>query len=253
MTWDCTELEGRLSEYLDSRLAPAELSAADAHARGCARCAEWFDARRAALWLQKVEKLETPPGLETRILALTVAPRPKPSFWAVPAVNWRQALTMRFALGASSAMLSLVLVLSFFGVSLSEVRLADLHPMNLYRAGNRQAHQSYAWGVRFANDLRVVYEIRSRLEEMQEPVDAPAAEPEGSPQGQPPAGQTPQQQKLQEQNQRRQNPSSQGVRQPRTQPLLSGSPRGSDPDSTWGRGQHWLMAAQLPGGWGAKR
>jgi len=229
MTWTCSELEGRLTEYLDSRLAPAELTAADAHARGCARCAEWFDARRAALWLQKVEKLETPPGLETRILALTVAPRPQPSFWAVPAVNWRQALTMRFALGLSSGMLSLLLVLNFFGVSLSEVRLADLHPVNLYRASNRQAYQSYAWGVRFVNDLRVVYEIRSRLEEMQEPVEPPAAAPQGAPQSQPPAGPTPQQKKQTEQNQRRQNPSSQGVR------------------------QYWLMAAQLPGGWGAKR
>ena len=225
MTWDCTQLEERLTEYLDSRLAPAELTAADAHARGCARCAEWFDARRAALWLQKVEKLETPPGLETRILALTTAPRPKPSFWAVPGVNWRQALTMRFALGASSAMLSLLLVLNFFGVSLSQVRLADLHPVNLYHAGNRQAYQSYAWSVRFVNDLRVVYEIRSRLEEMQEPVETP----EAAPQSQPPAGQTPEQKKQTDQNQRRQNPSTQGVR------------------------QYWLMAAQLAGGWGAKR
>jgi len=225
MTWDCTQLEARLTEYLDSRLAPAELTAADAHARGCTRCAEWFDARRAALWLQKVEKLETPPGLETRILALTTAPRPKPSFWAVPAVNWRQALTLRFALGTSSAMLSLLLVLNFFGVSLSQVRLADLHPANLYRAADRQAYQSYAWGVRFVNDLRVVYEIRSRLEEMQEPVETP----EPAPQGQPPAGQTPpQQQKQTDQNQRRENPSTQGVR------------------------QYWLMAAHL-GGWGANR
>ncbi|MGH9813131.1 MAG: hypothetical protein ACRD4T_08350, partial [Candidatus Acidiferrales bacterium] len=157
--------------------------------------------------------------------ALTTAPRPKPSFWAVPGVNWRQALTLRFALGASSAMLSLLLVLNFFGVSLGEVRLADLHPANLYRASNRQAYQSYAWGVRFVNDLRVVYEIRSRLEEMQEPVETP----EAAPQSQPPAGQTPEQKKQTDQNQRRQNPSTQGVR------------------------QYWLMAAQLAGGWGANR
>ncbi|MGH9788664.1 MAG: zf-HC2 domain-containing protein [Candidatus Acidiferrales bacterium] len=253
MTWDCTQLEGRLTDYLDSRLAPAEMTAADAHARGCARCAEWFDARRAALWLQKVEKLETPPGLETRILALTTAPRPKPSLWAVPAVNWRQALTLRFGLGLSSAVLSLLLVLNFFGISLSEVRLADLHPVNLYRSANRQAYQSYAWGVRFVNDLRVVYEIRSRLEEMQEPADTPAAAPERAPQSPPPAGQTPQQKKQTDQNLRRQNPSTQGVRQPRTQPLLSGSPRVSDPDNAWVRGQYWLLATQLPGGWGAKR
>jgi hypothetical protein len=226
MTWDCAQLDERLSDYLDSRLPPAELAAADAHARGCARCAEWFNARRAALWLQKVEKLETPPGLETRILALTVAPQPKPDFWSMPAVDWRQVLTLRFALGASSAMLSLLLVLNFFGVSLSEVRPADLHPMNLYRAADRQAYQSYAWGVRFVNDLRVVYEIRSRLEEMQEPADS-TAEPEEAPPPQPPAGQNPQQKKQQEQNQRRQSPSTQGVR------------------------QYWLMATQL-GGWGAK-
>jgi hypothetical protein len=72
----------------------------------------------------------------------------------------------------------------------------------------------------------VVYEIRSRLEEMQEPADS-TAEPEEAPPPQPPAGQNPQQKKQQEQNQRRQSPSTQGVR------------------------QYWLMATQL-GGWGAK-
>jgi len=182
MNWDCLQLEERLQDYLEGGLAAAEQAAAEAHIRTCARCAEWAEARHATRWLRQLQPVETPPGLETRILALTVAPPPQESFWAVLELGWRMLLQPRFALGLAAALFSLALVLNAMNVSTADVRVADLNPVNLYRAVNRQAQQGYARGVRFVNDLWLVYEIRSRLEEMApESEPPPASSPSGNP------------------------------------------------------------------------
>lgn len=217
MNWNCAQLEERLSEYLDSQLAREELAAAEAHARSCPRCVEWLDARHATLWLHQVEHLESPPGLETRILALTVAPPARVTFWESLQSAWRLALTPRFALGMSTGVLALLLALNLAGVSLRDIRAADLSPGNLYRSANRKAFQTYAWGVRYVNDLRVVYEIRSRLEEMQ----PEAAEPPPAPRKSAPANPDPK--KKDEGNKK--DPSSRGAR------------------------QLWMLASQTPGAW----
>ena len=42
-------------------------------------------------------------------------------------------------------------------------KLADLRPANVYRNADRQVHLVYARSVKYVSDLRVVYEIQSRL------------------------------------------------------------------------------------------
>ena len=177
MSWDCAQLERRLEDFLEGRLAAAELAEAEAHTRACPRCADWSGARTAALWLHRLEPVETPPGLETRILALTLAPPPQESFWAVFDRGWRALMQPRFGLGLAAATFSLLLVMNTFNISLRDVTLADLNPANIYRSAERQSQLSYARAVRFVNDLRLVYEIRSRLEELapqREPAPTPA-------------------------------------------------------------------------------
>lgn len=177
MSWTCTQLDARLDDYLEGRLPAADLAAAETHARACPRCAEWADARRAALWLHALETLETPPGLETRILALTLAPPPKESFWTVLDRGWRAMMQPRYALSLGAALFSLALTLNALNVSLRDIQLADLNPANVYRSIERNTQLSYGRAVRFVNDLRLVYEIRSRVEELapqQQPPTAPA-------------------------------------------------------------------------------
>lgn len=189
MNWDCAQLEERLSDYLEGRLRAAELAGADAHVRACPRCAEWLEARQAILWLRQLEPLESPPGLETRILALTGAPPPEESFWSVLDLGWRSLWQPRVALGLSAAVLSLTLVLNAFDVSLRDLRGEDLKPGNLYRTLDRRAHLTYARGTRFVNDLRLVYEIRSRLGEPEPEAEPPASAPPASPDSSAPKGQ----------------------------------------------------------------
>lgn len=180
MNWDCAQLEERLSEFLEGRLSAAELAEAEAHARACPRCAEWLEARQATLWLRQLEPLESPPGLETRILALTLAPPPEESLWATAEAGLRSLWQPRVALGLAAAVLSLTLVLNALEVSLLDLRAEDLKPGNLYRSADRHAHLTYARGARFVNDLRLVYEIRSRLGETEPEAEPPAAAPTGN-------------------------------------------------------------------------
>jgi hypothetical protein len=182
MSWDCAQLERRLDDFLEGRLAAADHAQAEAHARACPRCAEWADARHAALWLRQLEFVETPPGLESRILALTLAPPPQESFWAMLEGGWRALMQPRFALGLAAATFSLLLVMNAFGLSPRDLTLADLNPANIYRGMERQTQLSYARAVRFVSDLRLVYEIRSRLEEFAPQVAPPEKPaPSGNP------------------------------------------------------------------------
>jgi hypothetical protein len=185
MTWTCAQLEDRAADFLDGRLAAADADAAEAHARGCPRCAEWLDARRAVAWLRALEPLESPPGLETRILTATLAPAPVPAWrdWALWQRAWTLFLQPRVALATAAAVISFTLTLNALGVSPS---VADLYPANAYRALDRRAHLGYARVVRFVNDLRVVYEIRSRLDELQ-PEEAPPPPPPSAKPTTPPA------------------------------------------------------------------
>ena len=177
MNWDCAQLDQRLGDFLEGRLRGEERTALEAHAHACQRCAEWVDARLATSWLRTLKPLETPPGLETRILAQTLAPPPQESFWAVLEAGWRALAQPRFSFSLAAALLSVALVLNALDVSITDIRAADLNPANIYRSVNRNAHLAYAGGVRFVNDLWVVYEIRSRLEELAPEIEEPPASP----------------------------------------------------------------------------
>jgi hypothetical protein len=182
MSWTCAQFDARLDDYLEGRLSAEEAAGAQAHVDACARCAEWADGRLAALWLREVEPTEVPPGLERRILAQTLAPAPEESFWSMLELGWRALLQPRMAMGLAAALISFGLVLNTLSVSPGDISVADLNPVNIYRSINRQAQLTYASGMRFVNDLRLVYEIRSRLEEMgEEPGESPAEGPDETP------------------------------------------------------------------------
>ena len=60
-------------------------------------------------------------------------------------------------------MATLIILLGTSGISLRKPKLADLHPVNVYRNADRRLHLAYASSVKYVSDLRVVYEIQSRL------------------------------------------------------------------------------------------
>ncbi|MFQ5816683.1 MAG: zf-HC2 domain-containing protein [Terriglobia bacterium] len=176
MNWHCAQTEARLSDYLEHTLTPAEQEAADAHVRACAHCAEWLDARQAVAWLRQLTPLPVPLGLETRILAHTTGLAPRVSFWEVLAGGWHTLAQPRVALSVAAALFSVSLVLQTLDLNLRELSASDFRPANLYRKLDRTAHLAYGRSVKFINDLQVLYEIRSRLDELRPLVAEPAEE-----------------------------------------------------------------------------
>src|SRR5260370_8106880 len=77
-------------------------------------------------------------------------------------------------------------LLTASGFSFRKPKMADLHPATIYRNADRQAHLMYAHSAKFVSDLRVVYEIQTRLNENeQNPSTREQITPQTSPNNQP--------------------------------------------------------------------
>ncbi|MGH9747866.1 MAG: anti-sigma factor family protein [Candidatus Acidiferrales bacterium] len=189
MDWNCKISEERLSEYLDGKLAPAEASAFAVHAAGCPKCAQLI-ARVGGLitQLRQIEEIEEPPQLVRNILDATLGPRVQKEGWA-KWLGWVPVLWQpRFAMGIITVAASLAIVIHTSGITPAKLKRADFSPASLVRSANRQVHLTYARSAKFVNDLRVVYEIQSRLEPSPEP--SPSVTPQQRTQ---PPSSTPQQ------------------------------------------------------------
>jgi anti-sigma factor RsiW len=164
MTWTCEQIEARLSEYLDGLMAPGERADFAAHANSCATCAPLLASVASLVQeLHGLEAVELPPRLVYNILNQTVGPRPQAKRFR-GGFGWVSSLpSMRFAYGAISVAATLVVFLAAAGFSFRRPKLADLSPVSLYRRADSGAHLAYARSVKFVSDLRVVYEIQSRL------------------------------------------------------------------------------------------
>jgi hypothetical protein len=187
MNWNCTNSDERLSDYLEGQLTSVEAAAFSAHAATCARCSDLL-AQVGALVSQmhRLEAVEAPPQLVQKILDATLGPGTKKQDWK-RWFTWAPVLWQpRFAMGALTVAASFVIVFHTAGITPAKLRKADLSPSSLYRSANRQVHLTYARGAKFINDLRVVYEIQSRLQPEQEPSASPAAAPPAEQQSHPP-------------------------------------------------------------------
>jgi anti-sigma factor RsiW len=173
MAWSCLNTEEWLTDYLEGQLAAAEHAALEAHLSECAACRQLAAQVRAlAARLPRLEPEVEPTWLVYRILEATSG-----TMQAKPERAWKKyigaLLAPRFALGLGSVAATLFILFQALDINPKRVTAEDLNPVNLYRAANRQAHLTYARGVRFVNDLRVVYEIRSRLQEASATPNAP--------------------------------------------------------------------------------
>lgn len=162
MSWTCEQTEARLSDYLDGVLQPGEQTAFVHHVNDCERCAPLVAGVAHLLGaLHAFQPVEPSPRLVDSILTATQGPRTWRS-----AKHWLSALqSPRFVYGAVSVAATFLVVLTASGFSWKKPKLADLAPAAIYRKANSGAHVMYARGTKFVSDLRVVYEIQTRLNE----------------------------------------------------------------------------------------
>jgi hypothetical protein len=183
MNWTCEQTEARLSDYLDGLLQPAEQSAFNMHVNTCERCAPLVAAVAHTLGgLYALEQVEPPAELEDAILTATIG---APSWRGLR--HWLKSLqSPRFVYSMASVAATLVILLSASGFSFRKPKLAELRPATIYRNTNSKVHLVYAQSVKFVSDLRVVYEIQTRLNENeQNPATREQAVPQTSPDKQP--------------------------------------------------------------------
>ncbi len=183
MNWTCEQTEARLSDYLDGLLQPAEQSAFNLHVNTCERCAPLVAGVARTLGsLYALEQVELPEELEDAILTATVG---APSWRNLR--RWLHSLqSPRFVYSLASVAATIVVILTASGFSFTKPKLADLRPATIYRNTNKQVHLVYAHSVKFVSDLRVVYEIQTRLNENeQNPATREQTIPQDSPRKQP--------------------------------------------------------------------
>lgn len=183
---DCAAFEDRLSDYREGALTAAESAALRRHLQACASCQALLDdVAVASAQLAALPRLAVPERLLAAIRAQTLALPPA----GVPGVlapvwrrAWRAVMSPRFAMGVA---------MSIFGVALL-LNAAQVNLRGLFQGGDgggfsaaavvngiaRQADRTWARGVSYYHDLRVVYEIEAAIHALRQPA-APAAGPQG--------------------------------------------------------------------------
>ena len=175
MTWTCVQIEERLSDYLDGLLSGAEQREFRAHVDACAQCAPLLAQVTHVIGrLRTLEPEPAPAALVSKILDQTLGPRKTKRDW----FGWLPMLWQpRFAMGTVTVLATLLIIFQAAGVRRSDITAASLNPVRIFHADDSHAHLAFARGVKFVNDLRVVYEIQSRLQPASNPAPNNAAPP----------------------------------------------------------------------------
>lgn len=181
-TFDCLRFEEQASDFLEGRLGGEPAAGMRRHAQQCAACGELLDALHAAMEaLAELPAEELPPGFTAAVLARTSGGRREAASWGATLRSLGRMLWQpRLAMGLAVAWFGFALLLDVSGARLRNLQLRDLSPARLTAMANRTLHRTYARGVRYYNDLRVVYEIQAALHALRrQPAAARRARPSG--------------------------------------------------------------------------
>jgi len=167
MNWTCEQTEQLLTDYLDGLLPADEQHAFNLHVNSCERCTPLVGSVTHAMnSLRALPELEIPPRFVYNVLDATLGPRETVNGWAAFLVWVRGLASPKFAYGAVSVAATFLMIVTVTGsINWKKPKLADLAPSNIYRNTNRQVHVAYGKSMKYVSDLRVVYEIQSRLKQ----------------------------------------------------------------------------------------
>ena len=197
----CTEFELLLTDAIDGVLTGTGLDRFQAHARGCKACGPLLaEAEAGRDWLKGLTEVEPPASLVTNILASTTgvdtqrlrvnvsglqqsrAASFRPSWWeraqawasGVVEPIWGTVRQPRFAMSFGMAFFSLSVALSVLGVKRADLRSISLRPAAI----RHTYYNAQARVVRYYENIRLVYEVESRVRELKHNV-GPAERPSG--------------------------------------------------------------------------
>ncbi|MHB8652733.1 MAG: anti-sigma factor family protein [Terriglobia bacterium] len=162
------ELENLASDYLEGQLDAVRRAEFEAHSAECAPCRELVaDLRHTLELCRSAEDMEPAPWLVPKILLATIGER-EPTFGEQLAAYFRPAARVRMAYAVAMAVFSFSIIVNTAGINLRHLTFEDLNPRTWIYQANRTGHLAVARAEKFYYDLRVVYEIESRLRQFQQ-------------------------------------------------------------------------------------
>jgi hypothetical protein len=187
---NCADFEILLADHLDGALPASSRAAFEEHLKSCAACAQLkADASGAMEFIERVPQVEAPPQLVTRLLfEISAGPSRKlvkPSLARRLFGPWIEPILQpRFAMGMAMTVLFFSMLGRMTGVQVRQLKPSDLDPVKVWMTAEDHAHRVWDRGMKYYDNLRVVYMIQTRLKEWSdEQPDQSSAAPASSPAG----------------------------------------------------------------------
>src|SRR5271169_3220635 len=172
----CVEVEALLADASDGTLHGATLEAFEAHRDSCPACRAMVEeASRGMHWLKGLDEIEPPRNLVHNILAQTIGQVPEPRPVLAPkGESWLERLkgkvspmfapvvTPRFAMSFGMAFFSITMLLSIAGFHVADLRHVDLSAKGI----TKTYYSTQARVVRYYENIRLVYEIETRVRDL---------------------------------------------------------------------------------------
>lgn len=176
---NCAEIEVILADYLDDTLSAEQRIELENHASTCVSCQALLEDASAALKiLRQAEDVIPPPELITRIaygapLGRTRLPFERQSLFSRLTSKWLQPILQpRLAMGMAMTILSFAMLERCTGVHVQHLQAADLNPIRIWGGVEDKAFRVKDRAVKYYENLRWVYEIETRLRNLQQQQDA---------------------------------------------------------------------------------
>jgi hypothetical protein len=169
---NCADVEILLAEYVEGTLHGEAASAVRGHLETCLGCRELAaDAVAAVAFLGRVAEVEAPAELVTRILFEIPQQVPLGRRWIPRFLE--PVLQPRWAMGMGMA------VMAYFMLAphVRQLNPSDLNPAKVWSATEDKASRAWERGVKSYENMRVVYQIETRLKQWNEEADAAEARP----------------------------------------------------------------------------
>jgi hypothetical protein len=170
----CAEFDALLADAIDGTLTGQQRSRFEQHKAECAACSTLLaEVSTGRAWLDEIEEVAPPLRLVQNILAATSGAAqesarsvPQPSRWErlrrEARMVFAPVLTPRFAMSMGMAFFSITLVLN-----MAQIRIKDLTPHNL----SHTFYSSQNKLMRYYENMRLVYEIESRVRNLRNASD----------------------------------------------------------------------------------
>ena len=172
---NCADLEILICDYVDGTLYGERKAAVEEHLAGCVSCAELAkDSAGVVAFMERAAAVEPPAELLTRILFeipdARAHARQSQSVWRRFKTKWIEpVLQPRFAMGMAMTILSFAMLGRFAGryagIEMRQIKPSDLNPVAVWTSLEDQALRMWERGVKYYENLRLVYEIQTRLKD----------------------------------------------------------------------------------------